>query len=403
MFERGKRLGKWSALLTAAALMIGAFTSVAPASSAPKNPSTFVLGATLPLTGSGAPYGQLFLFGINQAAKYINDHGGVGTNHAKLKVVSLDDQALAAPAVIDAKQLISVNHVAAILTAYNDPPLAQYKIGQKFGVPIINVGGNDPAIAGHPNLYTTLTNFVAEEVAAFTYAKAHGVKSVGILNANNYTTYDINPFNKIAANIFGASNVTAVTIDATLNDFTTQLQQLQAANPDIISPMSSGTLTLTIAQEMTQLNMTQKVAGINGMLNTPASIVNEPAWAGAYAGIPVDPPASWLNKAVLAATKAPASVYSEFAANGVYLVADAINAIEKAKGSPTSKNINAMISSFCIHGTKIAAAGGTITMGKNHVPNLAFIVSQIGAGGALTTIQTLTPAELAAELKAAGE
>lgn len=403
MFEKGKRLGKSSALLTAAALGLAACGSVSSNAAATNNPKTFVIGATLPLTGYGGPYGQMFLFGINSAAKYINSHGGVGTNHAKIKIVSLDDQALVAPAVIGTKQLISVDHAVAILTAYNQPPLAQYKIGQQFGVPIINVGGNDPILAGHPNLYSTITSFVGEEVTAFTYAKAHGVKSVGILNANDYSTYDINLFNKIASKIFGASNVTAVTIDANATNYTTQLQQLQTAKPDMISPMASGTLTLTIAQEMTQLRMTQKVGGIDGMLNTPTSIVHQPAWAGAYAGVVVAPPAPWLNKEVLAATKLPASVYSEFSANGVYLMADAVNAIEKAKGSPTSKNINAMINSFCEKGTKIAAAGGTMSMTKKHIVNLGLTMQQIGGGGVLKTIQTLSPAQVAVELKAAGQ
>jgi ABC-type branched-subunit amino acid transport system substrate-binding protein len=378
------------------------FVSVTPTASAASNPTTFTIGATLPLTGSGGPFGQLFLFAMNTAAKYINSHGGVGTNHAHLKVVALDDQGLAGPAVIGTKQLVSVDHAVAILSAYNDPPLAQYKVGETLGVPIINVGGNDPALPNHPNLYTTSSLFTAEEVVAFTYAKAHGVKSVGILNANNYTTFDISDFNKIAANIFGKSNVTAQTIDATASDYTTQLQALQAASPDIISAMSSGTLTLTIAQDMTQLKMTQKEVGISGSLNTPSNIVTQPAWAGAYAGVAVAPAASWLNSAVLKSTKAAASVYSEFAANGVYLVADAINKLESGHKSPTGKAINSTIATFCARGSKIADAGGTMSMLKNHDASLGYVIQQIGTGGAITTIQTLTSAQVKAELKAAG-
>jgi ABC-type branched-subunit amino acid transport system substrate-binding protein len=402
MLGRNKWMVKASALLSAVALTAGVFTIVSPGAGAAAK-KTYTIGATLPLTGSGAPYGQLFLFGINQAASYINSHGGVGAKHAQLKVVALDDQGLAGPAVIDTKQLVNVNHAIAILTAYNDPPLAQYKVGNQLGVPIINVGGNDPAIPNHTNLYSTASIFTGEEVVAFTYAKAKlGLKSVGILNANNYTTYDINAFNKFASNIFGASNVHAVTIDATQNDFTTQLQTLQASKPDIISPMSSGTLTLSIAQEMTQLKMTQKVGGISGMLTTPANIVNEPAWLGAFAGVAVQPPAGWLNAAVLKASKSPANVYHEFSANGTYLVADAINAIISAKGKVTGKNVNSAIAKFCKKGTKLNGAGLTFVMLPSHVVSLGYVVQGIGAGGAISTLQTLTSAQVAAELKAAG-
>ncbi|MFI5035480.1 MAG: ABC transporter substrate-binding protein [Acidimicrobiales bacterium] len=395
---------KSSAVIAAAALSVGGFAVTAPVANAAGAP-TYVIGATLPLTGSGAPYGQLFLFAMQQAATYINGHGGLGSAHGKVKIVSADDQGLAGPSVIAMKQLVNVNHAVAILTAYNDPPLAQYKVGVQLGVPVINVGGNDPAIPNHPNLYSTASIFTGEEVVAFTYAKQKlGLKSVGILNANNYTTYDISAFNKFAANIFGASNVTAVTIDATQNDFTTQLQQLQAAKPDLISPMSSGTLTLSIAQEMTNLKMTQKVGGISGMLSTPSNIVTQPAWAGAFAGVAVQPPAPWLNAAVLKASKSPANVYHEFSANGTYLVADAINAILKAGGKVTGKNINSAIAGFCKSGAKIAGAGLTFQMLSTHVVSLGYQVQGISTDGkgTISTIQTLTPAQVAAELKAAG-
>ncbi len=394
---------KSSVVVVAAALSLGTIAVAAPMASA--SVPTYVIGATLPLTGSGAPYGQLFLFGLQTAAKYINAHGGVGTDHAKLSIVSEDDQGLAGPSVLAMKQLVSVDHAVAIITAYNDPPLAQYKVGEQLGVPVINVGGNDPEIPNHPNLYSTASIFTSEEVVAFTYAKEKlGLKSVGILNANNYTTFDINKFNTIADNIFGSSNVTAVTIDATQNDFTSQLQQLQAANPALISPMSSGTLTLSIAQEMTNLKMTQLVGGISGMLSTPSNIVTQPAWEGAFAGSAVQPAASWLNAAVEKASKTPANVYHEFSANGIYLVADAINAIAKARGMVDGKNINAAIEAFCTKGTPLAGAGLTFKMLPSHVVSLGFEVLGIAkdGSGTISTLETLTPAQVAAESKAAG-
>ena len=371
--------------------------------SAAKSPVT--IGASLSLTGDFSAQGVSFQHGYTVWEHYINAHGGLGASHGKIKIVSEDDQGLAGPSVLAMKQLVSVNHAVAILTAYNDPPLAQYKVGEQLGVSVTNVGGNDPAIPNHPNLYSTASIFTGEEVVAFSYAKAKlGIKSVGILNANNYTTYDIQRFNKIASKIFGASHVTAVTIDATQNDFTSQLQQLQAAKPELISPMSSGTLTLSIAQEMTNLKMTQKVGGISGMLTTPSNIVTQPAWAGAFAGVAVQPPASWLNAAAEKATKSPANVYDEFSANGVYLIADAINALLKAGKKVTGTAINTTIRGFCAKGTKLAGAGLSFTMLPSHVVSLGYQVQGIAKNGSgkIITLQNLTPAQVAAELKAAG-
>lgn len=398
------RFTKVSAFVIAAGLVASACsssssaTTSAAARSVRAAPKTIVIGATLPLTGSGAPYGQTFLSAIKIAADYINQHGGV--NGAKIKVVALDDQALAAPAIIDTKQLISADHALVVATAYNDPPLAQYKIGQADGVPIINGGGNDPALLNRPYLWNTASIFTNEEVVAFDYAKSHGTKSVGIIAATNYTNYDINLFEKIADNIFGGSQK-LVTFAPTATNVTSQLQELQAAHPDVISPMTSGTLTLTVAEDMDQLGMKEKVVGIDGMLTVPANIVKQPAWNGAIGGVPVAPPSSWLEARTKAQTGSDATVYSTYFANIPFVVKDAVLALEKAGKSVTGANINAFLESSAKSGTAIDGSNGPITFQSNHTVELAYTASQVQPDGSLKVLQTLSPSQVAAEVRAA--
>lgn len=409
MLKMGK-FAKVSALVVSAGLVASACSSSSSAttngaaSSAAAGgggsaPKTIVIGATLPLTGSGAPYGKTFLSAINIAADYINQNGGV--NGAKIKVVALDDQALAGPAVIDTKQLISADHAVVVATAYNDPPLAQYKIGKTDGVPIINGGGNDPALLNLPYLWNTASIFTNEEVVAFDYAKAHGTKSVGIIAASNYTNYDITLFQKIADNIFGGSQK-LVTFAPTATNVTSQLQELQAAHPDVISPMTSGTLTLTVAQDMQQLGMKEKVVGIDGMLTVPANIVNQPAWNGAIGGVPVAPPSSWLEAKTKAQTGSDATVYSTYFANIPFVVKDAVLALEKAGKSVTGANINAFLETSATNGTSMEGSNGPITFEPNHTVGLGYTVSQIQPDGSLKVLQTLSQSSVASEVKAAG-
>jgi ABC-type branched-subunit amino acid transport system substrate-binding protein len=339
------------------------------------------------------------LLGEQTAAKYINSHGGVGTNHAKISIVSLDDQALAAPAVVDTKQLIEVDHAIGIITTYDDPPLAQYKIGEQLGAPIIAVT-NDPAIPNKPNLYLMGSLFTNEEAVAFDYAKSQGVKSVGLLYANNYSTYDISVYQKIANNIFGGVQASQ-TFDAASTNVTTQLQALQATNPGAISPLASGTLVMTIAEDMAQLKLTQKIVCDSGTLNTPPQLTSQSAWKGAVAGVPVMAPTSWLNAASVKAKLGAATVYTEEAANSVYLIKDAVAALEKAGTPVTGKNVNTQIATFSKDSTPLAVAGMTVNMLPSHIVSNTYTVTEITSTGALKIVETVAPATVVKEVNAA--
>ena len=386
-------------IASAAILTSGVIMTTASEGSAASLPSTIVIGSTMPLTGSGAPFGDTMLLGEQTAAKYINSHGGVGKNHAKIQIVSLDDQALAAPAVVDTKQLIKVNHAIGIITTYNDPPLAQYKVGQQLGAPIIAIT-NDPAIPNKPNLYLMGSLFTNEEAVSFNYAKAHGVKSVGLLFANNYTAYDISIWQKIANNVFGSKQASQ-TFDASSTDVTTQLQALQASNPDAISPLASGSLILTVAQDMAQLRMKQKIVTDAGSLNTPPQVTSMPAWAGAIAGVPVMTPTKWLNSASVSAKQGPASIYTEFAANAVYLIKAAVQTLEKAGKPVTGTNVNKQIAEFSAKSTPFAAAGMTINMLPNHTLSCKYTVQEVTPTGAVKVIATIPTATVVKWVNAA--
>lgn len=361
-------------------------------------PKTLVLGATLPLTGSGAPYGKTFEGAMNIAVNYINHHGGV--NGSKIKVVALTDKGLAAPAVLDAKQLISADHAMMIATAYDDPPLAEYKIGKRYGVPIVNGGGNTPTLLNKPYLWTTASIFTNEEVVAFTYEKAHGVKKVGSIAATNYTNAALSAYHKIVNKIFGGTQK-MVTFTPTSTNVTSQLEELQSSHPTVISPVSSGTLSLTVAEDMHNLGLKTKVAGIDGMFTVPATIVKQPAWTGAIAGVPVAPPSSWLNTGTERVTGHPATNYSTYFANIPFLLKDAVVSLEHQHKTVNGKDINRFLEQAAKKRTAVAGSNGKMKFLPSHIADLAYTVSQI-ENGKVKVLQTLNPAQVAKEAKKAG-
>jgi ABC-type branched-subunit amino acid transport system substrate-binding protein len=345
--------------------------------SAGKHPKTIAIGATLPLTGSGAPFGQLFEDAMKIAVDRINATGGV--NGAKMTATFVDDQALAAPAVMATTQLIKQNNALVVATAYNDPPLAQFKVGQRYGVPIMNGGGNDPAMLNKPYLWTNSSILTAEAKPAFEYAKAHGVKKVGILAASNYTNYDINVYRQLANQVFGGTQP-LVTFDPNSSNVTSQLQQLQSQHVDAISPLSSGTLTLTVAKDMSQLGMKDTVLGTGATLTEPPEIVKQPAWMGAIAAVIAETPPPWLTAAVQAHEKTAANAYHVFFANIPYIVKDAVQALEAQGKDVSGSNINALFEQYAQQGKSFQGAGGPVTYKPDHTVSHAYTISKNVSG-----------------------
>jgi ABC-type branched-subunit amino acid transport system substrate-binding protein len=340
-------------------------------SSGSTKPSEINIGATLPLTGSGGPFGQLFKDAMQIAVDRINATGGV--NGAKIKATYLDDKALAAPAVMETTQLVKQKGAIAVASAYNDPPLAQAKVGARYGVPILNGGGNDPAMLNKDHLWTNASILTAEAKAVFTYAKQHGIKSVGILAASNYTNYDINVYHQLANQIFGG-NQPLVTFDPNSTNVSSQLQQLQGKHVDAISPLSSGTLTLTVAKNMSQLGMHQTVIGTGATLTEPPSIVKQPSWNGAIAANISDKVPAWLSQAVKTREKTTANAYHVFFANIPYILKDAILILEKQGKKVNGTNINALFEQYAKQGKPFQGANGPVLYLPNHTVNHAYTI-----------------------------
>jgi hypothetical protein len=147
--------------------------------------------------------------------------------------------------------------------------------------------------------------------------------------------------------------------------------------------------------------MTQKIVTDAGSLNTPPQVTTMSAWNGAIAGVPVMNPTSWLNKASVAAKQGPASIYTEFAANAVYLIKTAVVALEKSGKAVTGKNVNTEIATLSAKSTPFAAAGTTINMLPNHTLSCTYTVTEVTSTGALKVLATIPTATVVKWVNAA--
>lgn len=286
-------------------------------------PERVMIGATLPMSGSGAPYGAVFAGSLEYAVDQINAAGGVaGQTELDLKV--LDDKALAGPAVQNMRQLVDGDDAIAVVSGYNDPPLALATVGQQQGVPIFNGGGNGVELAGNPFLWNNVASVSQEAKRIYQYlADNQDYKKVAILAATNYTQEDIEGVETEAKAIFGDDNVLLVTYDPEVPDVRSQLQQISEFGPDGVHLLNSGTLTQTAAKNMSELGVDYKVIGTSGHFYEPG-ILKEPSMEGAYASAMEFEPDEKFAKEIEKKTGVPANAFQDNYASIVNVIAQSI-------------------------------------------------------------------------------
>jgi branched-chain amino acid transport system substrate-binding protein len=236
-----------------------------------KVPSSFTIGATLPLTGPGAAYGDYMRDGLMMAANQINASGGI--DGAKVTVDALDDQAQAGLAVSDTRQLLS-KHPVAIASAYSAPPLAQRPIAAQQGVPVFNGGSFDPVFLNLPYLWNDLLMSNQTDTQEFKYAKEKlGVKKPAILFETDASSYALKVMPQIVQQVFGTKPAVA-TVDQTATNVTSEIQKLLATKPDMLYLYMDGNIASLTFKELAQLNVKIPIFGDESTWQVPEALTS---------------------------------------------------------------------------------------------------------------------------------
>ncbi len=215
-------------------------------------PAEIVIGATLPLSGEGAPYGTLFLNGLTLGVNKINDAGGV--DGIKINLISSDDRADAEQAVTQMQKLIQVDGAIFIATAYSAPPLAQAPIADQYKTVLFNGAGFAPELRGAGKyLFNNVPLSTDEGKVVLTYAyKDLGLRKLGLIIASSYSkaTYE---FMEQYWEGMGGEVVVEATHDVNATDLRSQIELLKNASPDAVLLLNDGNdtiLTLTQAEQV---------------------------------------------------------------------------------------------------------------------------------------------------------
>jgi len=224
---------------------------------------TIPIGATLPLTGFGAPYGismqKGLEIGIEQAQAALD---GV-----TFDVKMTDSQALAGPAVTEGRKLMADEGVPVVVTAFSAPPLAQLAIAEEYQVPLMNGGGNTPDLPGHEWLFNNA--FMVEQGGFAMMKYAHeemGVNSVAVVVDSSYPESTVAAYEEIWKSVAPDGSIAVEFIPNDTTDAGPNLDKLLATNPDAIFLSANGAALSLVLNQLVQRNVDIPVLSNDGAI-----------------------------------------------------------------------------------------------------------------------------------------
>lgn len=225
----------------------------------PATVETVKVGAILPLSGSAAATGVKLKYAVEVAQEIINgDHpeiamplaegmGLTNLGNAKIEVVFADHQGNPEIAKTEAERLIQNEKVVSLLGAYQSSstkPASQ--AAERFKVPFVAGSSSSAALTQRDLKYFTriAPNDDMETEVFFEYLKylnettGADIKTVGVVYIDNeYGVHAADMVDKWLEKKYAAegfSKVVSVKYPSDVSNVDTEVQQIKAANPDVL-------------------------------------------------------------------------------------------------------------------------------------------------------------------------
>jgi branched-chain amino acid transport system substrate-binding protein len=214
-------------------------TTVTTTAAAPGGlPEKVKIGVLLPLSGELGSIGVRMLYGAHIAAKIVNDSGGIGGR--PVQIIAEDTAAVPDKALDAVKKLVEVQGVQVIVgpaTSVEAATIAKYLNDRK--VPAISMSATAAALSnlakqyGDTYFWRVVGSDTIQARALADIMKEKGFKRIVTFVVSN--DYGIGMEQMLLAQP-GMRDRVVLTIryDPTKGDYRTELEQVRAANPDVI-------------------------------------------------------------------------------------------------------------------------------------------------------------------------
>ena len=248
----------------------------------------YKIGVTYPLSGPEGAWGQLLVPAIEIAVQHVNESGGV--NGRPLALVIEDSKGNPEGAVSAMREVVQVDHVAAILTIFTNVVSAQMPLADQLKVPLLStvespglVANSQWAFAHSPLLTRELPLLAAR------WKRDHVARLFAFYPNDPLAKY-ARPIVKAEAEKLGAQYDEAL-FKLGDSDFRGLITRAKSFNPDAIFIYGHGTPDEgAIMKQIRELGMSTQLYGTGGSI-TPKSAREAAGKAGEgmiYAGVKYD-------------------------------------------------------------------------------------------------------------------
>jgi branched-chain amino acid transport system substrate-binding protein len=190
------------------------------------------VGATLPLSGDAAIWGNNTREGIELALNEINERGGVLGK--KVKVIYEDTEALPQKGVSAYTKLVQVDKVVAIIDdSVSSVTLAMAPLAQKDHIVILATGATAPAISQAGEYIFRIWNsdtYEGQYAAEYAF-NVLGLRDIAILYINNDYGKGLDDVFTSEFQKLGGKIVSSQSFEQNSTDMRSQLSKIQATNP----------------------------------------------------------------------------------------------------------------------------------------------------------------------------
>ncbi len=190
-------------------------------------------------------------------AASVNARGGLDGHPVKLIVE--DDANNPTTALADAKQLVNVDHVVAIVGDFSNSDLTWGTVAQSAGVPVIGGTSLDLPFITNPDFFAQGTNTVAGIYALMKMAEVHNGPNVALLYcAEAPQCKQAVGLSSLLAKAAGAKIVYTASVSATAPDYTAVCQGVKSSGAGSVYIADNSAITQRIADACAQQGVTAK-------------------------------------------------------------------------------------------------------------------------------------------------
>lgn len=226
----------------------------------PAKAEVFKIGATVPLSGNKAKWGDIVVTSMQCSMDDLNKSGELG--NIKMELVIEDSKGMAGEGLSALRKLVSVDKLPLVFTIFTNIALAQAPVADDLEVVLFSSGVQHPEF-GKKSKWTfrNAANTRHNADVLIRYLRENegldlkGLRYAAIMHTGNDATRLISVRARQLLERFGGEVVTVESFAAEDRDFRTQLTKIKAAKPDVVHLLTLGTEIGLIINQMAEIGL----------------------------------------------------------------------------------------------------------------------------------------------------